>query len=123
MPKVGDIYKSAASKWLKAHDLKNVGRDTVEVFIASQTVMPCRLYKSSETEDRIVLTLNFREPKKWEINKTNAKILTNFLGEDFDHWPGNKIGIRLKCGVQLANGDIVDQLIAYNPDDPPSEFA
>ena len=112
MPKVSQTYSSG--NWLKASTFSENGIDQVVFGISEAQLQDCKTFHG-DIKKAIVLTLEGpNTSKKWELNKTNAEIIKNYLGDDTDDWIGKEVGVKLVRGVRFSFG-IADVLEAFNP--------
>lgn len=116
MPNVSQVY-SANSNWLKAGVFVEAGVENAVMMIQNATVEDTRDFHGNPKK-AIVLTLQGREEKKWELNATNSKLIAAIYGDATEGWIGKQIGIRLVRGVRFPFG-VADILEAYNPQEQP----
>ncbi len=100
---IHDIYKGSGD-YLKAADIK--GKGQVPVTIADVT--------THEFDEGQKLIISFKDKAKTMVlNKTNASIIAEILGDDTDQWPGGQISI-YSARVEYQ-GNIVDGLRVVLP--------
>ncbi len=111
--KVNEVYQSN-SDYLKAADIK--GRGQVAVTISDVTT------HDFDEGQKIVIAFRGKD-KTMALNKTNASIIAEILGDDTDYWVGGEI--KLYSARVEYQGKIVDGLRVVLPqgnitgEDPP----
>jgi len=95
---INEIYQSN-SDYLKADDIKGKGDVTVQIEGIGT--------KDFDDGSKLVLSFVGKE-KSLVLNKTNASIIAEMLGNDTDDWPGGNIDL-YAARVEFS-GKIVDAI-------------
>lgn len=101
MPTVQDVYGSSGT-YLSAKSVKDkqlVGKPL--------TIKDAKVEKIKETDENVKLILDFEENSfRLPLNKTNAMILSESFGEDYEKWAGKKL--QLLITKRQFQGQLVD---------------
>jgi hypothetical protein len=84
-------------EYLKAADIEELGRDLV--ITIAEVKEELLTYAGGRKEKKWVIhrkgrTAEGKEPKKFVLNVTNARMIAEVTGEtDCDNWPGHKVAL------------------------------
>lgn len=99
MVEISDVY---GGNYLNAATLKSE-----ELVNKPLTINGSEVVELGTTNPRPKVVLNFKETeKRLPLNKTNAKILSENLGDETDTWVGKQITLRVT--KRQFQGNIVD---------------
>lgn len=89
MPSINDIYESP---WLRPEDLHG---KPVRVTIAQVEVTQLLDRTTNKTKNQLVLSFAGSD-KRLGLNMTNAQMIARMHGDDYMHWVGRKIVLRVE---------------------------